>query len=96
MNARWQFFETRGNGQPGWSWRRIVEGKAEITSASSFRDFGAAMRDAMAHGFQPKSDSWSSITSDGVMHFHAGERHAAQDLAHPPRPPREPDATTQN
>ncbi len=85
MNARWQFYETRGNGPPGWSWRRIVDGKAEIASPGSFRELGVAVSNAIGHGFQPKRDSWATITSSGVMHFYSGERQAAHDLAQPPQ-----------
>ena len=40
----------------------------EATSESGFT-FGAALKDAMSHGFNPKTDSWVVRSRESVTHF---------------------------
>jgi len=70
MSTQWEFVEIRGNGRPNWSWRRIPDGEPETVSACLFCELGMAVRDAIAHGFQPRKDPWLTLTTSGRTHFH--------------------------
>jgi hypothetical protein len=56
-----------------WTWRRLgVDGSIEQTSAP-LGDFGAAVGDALKHGFSPKTQHWIVKSKDWTTHFHPGD-----------------------
>jgi hypothetical protein len=78
MATEWRFEETCRNGQASWTWRRLVGGTPEISSAQMFHQLGLAVRDALAHGFQPRKHRWVTVSGAGIVHFHGGEAGASQ------------------
>src|SRR6185436_14684587 len=61
----WEFQRHRA----AWSWRRMgINDVIEATSESGFT-FGAALKDAMSHGFNPKTDSWVVRSRESVTHL---------------------------
>lgn len=72
MSTQWEFVEIRGNGRPSWSWRRVPNGGPETVSEGMFREFGMAVKDAIAHGFQPREDFWVTVTANGMTHYPGG------------------------
>jgi hypothetical protein len=53
-----------------WTWRQLsIDGSiAHISSPLS--DFGAAISDAIKHGFRPKEHHWVVTNKTGTTHFH--------------------------
>src|SRR5262245_46052175 len=55
-----------------WTWRQLsIDGSiAHISSA--FSDYGAAVVDAIKHGFRPREHHWVVMNRTGITHFHPG------------------------
>ncbi len=65
----WQFMEVADGGPGVWTWRVLgPAGNLEATSEPQ-RNYGAAVTDAIKHGFLPSNDHWVVITPAGVTRF---------------------------
>ena len=60
------------NGKDAWTWRRLkFDGSIALTS-SRLSDFGAAVSDALNHGFRPQEHHWMVQNNNWTTHFHPG------------------------
>jgi hypothetical protein len=74
MPSRWWFKEQRELGSKSWTWRVLtVDGLIEQTSRE-FRDYGAAMHDAIVNGLRPDTDHWIIESEHHTTHFEQGKR----------------------
>ena len=66
----WAFVHHAESSQ--WTWRQLsVDGSIAHISSPLF-DFGAAVVDAIRHGFRPKEHHWIVTNTNGTTHFHPG------------------------
>jgi hypothetical protein len=92
MATRWHFKEYRELNAKRWTWRVLtMDGSIERTSGE-FKDYGAAMHDAIVNGFRPNEDYWIVETRYFITHFKAGQKSVivpnAEDTPRPVAPPR--------
>jgi hypothetical protein len=74
MAKRWLFKELRGAKPRRWAWRVLrVDGSIESTSGE-FKDYGAAMHDAITNGFRPTECHWIVESEHHTSHFEPGRR----------------------
>jgi hypothetical protein len=86
MAKRWWFKEQRELGSKSWTWRVLtVDGLIEQTSRE-FRDYGAAMHDAIVNG--PDTDHWIIESEHHTTHFEQGKRPVNIPNAERTTPPR--------
>ena len=52
---RWRFI----NDGSGWTWQRVNGEKGRAVSAEPHKSFGAALNDALHHGFRPRVHVWT-------------------------------------
>jgi hypothetical protein len=65
----WQFMEVTDGGPGVWTWRVLGPAGNFEDVSEPHRNYGAAVTDAIRHGFLPSNDHWVVITSAGVTHF---------------------------
>jgi hypothetical protein len=74
MAKRWLFKELRGAKPRSWAWRALrVDGSIESTSGE-FKNYGAAMHDAITNGFRPTESHWVVESEHHTTHFEPGRR----------------------
>jgi hypothetical protein len=61
--------EVTDSGSVVWTWRLAGPSSGVETSPHSYPNYGAAVMDAIKHGFQPSADHWTVITSAGITRF---------------------------
>jgi hypothetical protein len=66
--SHWQFV-CHDDGAEAWSWRRAGPDGGIEASSEPMQNYGKAVADAIRHGFQPKSDSWTVHLARGSMHY---------------------------
>lgn len=66
--AHWQFV-CHDDGAEAWTWRRAGPDGLLEASSEPMQNYGKAVADAIRHGFQPKTDSWTVQVARGSMHF---------------------------
>jgi hypothetical protein len=77
----WQFMEVVDGGPSTWTWRVLGPSGNLETTSEPHRNYGAAVTDAIRHGFLPSNDHWVVITSAGVTRFEpAGTTRARKAL----------------
>src|SRR5687768_13738602 len=69
----WQFVEVEG-GKGGWTWRVVATSTGIETASHPHPNYGAAVMDAIRHGFQPGSDQWNVIPADGGARYEPAEK----------------------
>ena len=55
-----------------WTWRQLSIDGSIAHISSPLQDFGAAISDAIKHGFRPKEDHWVVTNRTGSTHFPPG------------------------
>jgi hypothetical protein len=65
----WQFMEVADGSAGIWTWRVLGPGGNLEGTSEPHRNYGAAVTDAIRHGFLPSNDHWAVITSAGVTRF---------------------------
>ena len=55
-----------------WTWRQLSFDGSIAHISSPLQDFGAAVSDAIKHGFRPKEHHWVVTNRTGTTHFHPG------------------------
>jgi hypothetical protein len=69
----WQFVQRRSGSTETWVWLRLrADGPVEETSRPH-ENFGKAVADALAHGFQPRRDSWETRAGEWITKFAPGK-----------------------
>jgi hypothetical protein len=72
----WQFMETRDPGSAAWTWRVVGTSTGIETAAHPHPNYGAAVTDAIRHGFVPGNDQWVVVTPAGITRFEPAEKTA--------------------
>lgn len=57
-----------------YSWRCIGIGDFIIDSSEPFDSYGAALSDAIKHGFDPNVHHWVNVDKHFTFHFRPGEK----------------------
>jgi hypothetical protein len=57
-----------------YSWRCIGVGDVIIDSSPPFSSYGAALSDAIKHGFEPKLHRWVNVDKHFTFHFGRGDK----------------------
>jgi len=66
----WQFVQHRRGSTESWIWRRMrTNGRVEEESSAPQPDFGKSVSDALAHGFQPLHEYWTTRSGAWITHF---------------------------
>ena len=74
MATRWWFTEYATPRPPRWGWRTLaVDGSIERQSGE-FENYGAAVHDAIVHGFRPDEDHWAIESTHLITHFLHGQK----------------------
>ena len=91
--SHWQFV-CHDDGPEAWSWRRAGSDGGIEAASEPMPNYGQAVMDAINHGFQPKSDSWTVHLARGSLHYpprrgardevYLGSRSRASDRAGAP------------
>jgi hypothetical protein len=84
----WQFMEVVDGGPNVWTWRVLGPSGNLEKNSEPHGNYGAAVMDAIKHGFLPSNDHWIVITSTGVTRFEPGGKtreHRAAERAPTPR-----------
>ena len=71
MAASWWFKEDASSRQ--WTWRTMAADGTIIEQSEAFANYGKAVMDALAHGFQPTGDDWAIETAHGIDRFKHGQ-----------------------
>src|SRR5688572_246539 len=66
--SHWQFV-CNDDGAESWTWRRAGPDGMLEASSGPMQNYGKAVADAIHHGFQPKTDSWTVHLARGSMHY---------------------------
>ena len=69
LPIQWQFVEISDGKGRQWLWRRLVISGEIAATSQTFEDFGAAIHDAIAHGFKPSHERWVTLYMTGVTYF---------------------------
>ena len=72
MGIRWQFLEAAKGRDVSWTWRVLLADGSTNSSTRSFETYGAAIHDAIHHGFLPSEHEWSVISGTGIARFLCG------------------------
>lgn len=81
MIKTWHFVEVKNDGLSTWTWRTIgLTGGVKSVSLPQ-PDYGAAVTDAILHGFRPSEHKWLVLTPNGITQFEPGQ----QVVIHPQR-----------
>lgn len=73
MPVDWELVHDTGTGHT-WTWHRLrKDGSIELTS-SRLPDFGAAVDDALKHGFNPNDQHWVVRSKSLMTRFPPGEK----------------------
>jgi hypothetical protein len=71
---RWKFKQHRENPRSYWTWSLLaVDGTIE-TISGSLADYGAAIHDAVNHGFRPTEDHWIVESIYYTTHYARGKQ----------------------
>jgi hypothetical protein len=74
MPTRWWFKESIAVYPSRWTWRTLnVDGSVDQQSAE-FGSYGAAVQDALTHGFHPSDDDWAIESARLTSHFASQKR----------------------
>jgi hypothetical protein len=69
----WQFVQHKTRSAESWTWRRqSVDGAIEEIS-EPHDNFGKAVSDALARGFQPRKQHWLTKSGNWITHFAPGK-----------------------
>lgn len=84
MAVRWQFIEDREADRACWTWCvLLLDGTIERQS-QRFNTYGAAVGDAIRHGFRPSQHHWIVVTRYTATHFPpSGQEAGRTDPARP-------------
>jgi hypothetical protein len=66
--AHWQFV-CHDDGAEAWTWRRAGPDGGLEASSDPMPNYGKAVLDAINHGFQPKTDSWTVHLGRNSVHY---------------------------
>lgn len=80
----WQFVQLKNGSRETWIWRACVGG-AVLEISPPHGSFGKVVADALAHGFQPRRQSWETRSGDWITQFTPGM--APVSLREPAAPP---------
>lgn len=84
----WQFMEvTDGGGERTWTWRAVGTSTGIETAAHPHPNYGAAVMDAIKHGFLPSIDRWVVTTAAGVTRFEPTGSDTAAPAGEKEQPP---------
>jgi hypothetical protein len=72
----WQFMEATDASGGTWAWRVVATATGIETSSHPHPNYGAAVTDAIRHGFVPGSDQWVVVTPAGITRFEPAEKTA--------------------
>ena len=67
----WEVISHEG-GERTYSWRCIGSGDLIIDASPPFPTYGAALSDAIKHGFDPKVHHWVDVDKHFTFHFGPG------------------------
>ena len=79
MAIRWQFIEDHEHGEISWAWRLMGADETIEQHSPQFSNYGAAVNDAIRHGFRPPEQHWIVVTPGTITHF----RHGAKPVTVP-------------
>lgn len=65
----WQFVQVENGAAGAWTWRVVATSTGIETASHPHSNYGAAVMDAIRHGFQPGTDQWVVVTQAGTTRF---------------------------
>jgi hypothetical protein len=71
---RWTFRQQREAGRSYWTWTLLAADGSIDTISGSLSDYGAAIHDAVNHGFRPTEDHWVVKSIYYTTHYERGKR----------------------
>lgn len=67
----WEVISHEGTDH-AYSWRRIGIGDVIVDSSPPFKSYGAALADAIRHGFNPEIHHWVNVDRHFTFHYGPG------------------------
>jgi hypothetical protein len=94
MGIRWQFLEKETGDDVSWTWRALHPDGTLSDSRQAFPSYGAAVHDAIRHGFMPSEQDWSVTSGRSVVNYHFSANPPAITSRRPGKPagPGEPES----
>jgi hypothetical protein len=86
MGIRWQFTEKDSGDDVSWTWRALHPDGSLRTSSGAFPSYGAAVHDAICHGFMPSEHDWSVASGRSVINYHFSDNPSVVATRRPSRP----------
>ena len=72
----WKLISHAGR-TPAYSWHCVDIGRLSVEVSIRFPGYGAAMLNAIKHGFNPAEESWTRTTENYVTYFEPGKNPVA-------------------
>jgi hypothetical protein len=69
----WQFVQHKTGSAESWTWRCLFADGATGEISQPHASFGKAVTDALARGFQPRKQHWTTKSGNWITHFAPGK-----------------------
>ena len=91
MGIRWQFVEKEHGDDVRWSWRALHPDGTLRSSPHPLPSYGAAVHDAIRHGFMPAEHDWSVTSGRSIVQYYFRQGAAVVQSRRPTRRTARPD-----